>query len=161
GSGSGNTLTGGPLLAGLDTVLLSSLKGGAGLPLGRISIQDRAGTTRTVDLSGAKTVQDVLDAINSTAGLKVSASLKSSGNGIQIADTSGAGGNLVIGDVDSTTAAALGIAGTFDATKPAAVGANLQFQWVSENSLLSTYSGGKGVTPGVFTITNSAGRGVD
>ena len=157
----GATLNGADVLAGLDTVLLSSLRGGTGLPLGSVSITNRAGAAHTVDLSGAKTVQDVIAAINSTAGIGVTASLKTSGNGVQLTDQSGGTGNLVVADVNSTTAAALGIAGSFDLNKPAVQGANLQLQWVSENSLLSTYNGGKGVTPGLFTITNSAGQSVD
>src|SRR6185503_12689131 len=36
-------------------------------------------------------------------------------------------------------------------------GKNLQRQWVSENSLLSQYNGGKGVSLGKFKITNSNG----
>jgi flagellar hook-associated protein 2 len=63
----------------------------------------------------------------------------------------------VISDVNSTTAAALGIAGTFDTNAAAVSGANLHFKWVSENTLLSKYNGGKGVTPGSFKITNSSG----
>ena len=53
--------------------------------------------------------------------------------------------------------ASLGIAGTFAAAVPAVQGANLQRQWVSENTLLSDYNGGKGVTPGAFRITNAKG----
>lgn len=156
-NGSGGTLTGNEVLAGMNTVLLSSLRGGTGIPLGEISIRDRSGGTANVDLSGAKTVQDILDAINTTAGIDVTASLKSSGNGIQLTDSSGGTGDIVIGDVDSTTAEVLGIKGTFDASKPAVLGANLQMQWVNENTLLSTLNGGRGVTPGAFKITNSAG----
>jgi len=145
------------MLAGIDTVLVSSLNGGSGLPLGQISIQDRSGASATVDLSGAKTVQDMLDRINN-AGIGVSASLSTSGNGVQITDKTGGSGNLVISDVNSTTAQALGIAGTFDTNTAAVKGSNLHFQWVSENSLLSSYNGGKGVAPGTFTITNAAGQ---
>src|SRR4030095_620844 len=133
-SSGNNFINGDTVLAGLNTVLLSSLRGGSGLPLGRISIQDRSGSTATVDLSGAKTVQDVLNRISNAAGVEVTASLKASGNGIQITDDSGDVGTLVIADVNSTTAAALGIAGTFDSTVASVQGANLQRQWVSENT---------------------------
>jgi len=154
---SGGVIAGSSILAGLDTVLLSSLNGGAGLPLGKITIQDRTGATKTVNLAGSTSLQDILDRINQS-GAKVSATLNSAGTGIQLTDTSGgATGNIVIGDVNSTTAAALGIAGTFDTNTAAVNGANLHFKWVSENTLLSKYNGGKGVTPGSFTITNSSG----
>src|SRR5207249_3150161 len=64
--GSGNAkLAGTDLLSGLDTVLISTLNGGQGLTLGTISIKDRASSASVdVDLSGAKTVQDVLDKLN-------------------------------------------------------------------------------------------------
>jgi flagellar hook-associated protein 2 len=156
-SSGNNFINGDTVLAGLNTVLLSSLRGGTGLPLGRISIQDRSGATATIDLSGSKTVQDVLDRISTAAGVEVTATLKASGNGIQITDDSGDVGSLVITDVNSTTAAALGIAGTFNSGVTSVQGANLQRQWVSENTLLSDYNGGKGVTPGKFKITSAKG----
>ena len=54
GSGTG-TVTGSDLISGLGTVLVSSLNGGSGLPLGTISIKDRADTASVdVDLSGAR-----------------------------------------------------------------------------------------------------------
>lgn len=160
-TGVGATIAGNQVLASLNTVLISSLKGGVGVPMGRISIRDRSRATQQVDLSAAKTVQEVLTAITTKAGLRVTASLNASGNGIQIADRSGGTGDLVIAEVDSTTAAALGINGTFDASKPIVRGANLQMQWINENTQLSTFNGGKGVTPGVFTITSSRGAAVD
>ncbi|HEY8666575.1 MAG TPA: flagellar filament capping protein FliD [Tepidisphaeraceae bacterium] len=154
----GNIINGSRLSAGLNTVLLSSLKGGAGLAApGTISITDRAGVTTPIDLSGAQTVQDILDKINKVPGIRVVASLKASGNGIQISDISGGTGNLTIADVSGTSAADLGLSGTFDSSIPAAQGANLQRQWVTENSLLSTLNGGKGVGLGKIKLTNSAG----
>jgi flagellar hook-associated protein 2 len=154
----GNTeINGGWVLSKLNTVLLSSLKGGQGVTTGSITITNRRGDPDvTVDLTSAKTVQDVLDTINN-AGAGVTASLKSSGNGIQITDTTGGSGPLTIADFGTDTfAQALGIAGTFEASN--VQGENLQRQWVTENSLLSTYNGGKGVGQGVIKITNSAGK---
>lgn len=160
-TGSTTTLDGTGVLAGLNTVMLKSLNGGAGLALGRLSIRDRSGSQRTVDLSGAGTINDVLDTINNTAGLNVTASLNAAGNGIQVAGDGNGTGDLVIGEVGGgTTAADLGLAGTFDATVPAARGKNLQLKWVGENTLLSSYNGGKGVTPGSFKVTNSRGQGI-
>jgi flagellar hook-associated protein 2 len=155
---SGNTIQGAPLIAGLDSVLVSELNGGSGLPLGTISITDRDGHNATVNLSGATSLSDIISDINTaatTAGVDITAGLNSSGTGVGITDTSGGTGNLVIGDVNSTTAAALGIAGTFDASS--VDGANLQHQYVSLNTTLSNYNGGAGVTPGSFQITNSQG----
>ena len=154
----GGTLDGTPLIAGLNTVLLSSLKGGAGLTLGSIEITDRAGATATVDLSAARSVQDVLDAISNAPGVAVTARLKKSGNGIEVADSSGGTGNLVIADAaGGASATDLGLAGTFSTAVPAAQGANLQRQWVTENNTLASYNGGRGVARGQFKITNAAG----
>jgi flagellar hook-associated protein 2 len=157
-TGTAAQLDGGNILGGIDTVMLKSLKGGAGLTLGQISVTDRSGAQQNIDLSGATTINDVIDTINTTAGLSVQASLNAAGNGLQIADKSGGTGNIVIGEVGGgTTAATLGLAGTFDPSTPVARGANLQLRWVNENMLLTSYNGGKGVTPGSFKITNSKG----
>lgn len=160
-SGTG-VINGSAVIASLDSVLISSLKGGSGMAMGGLTITDRSGASHTVNLSGATTVQDILDAINSDTNIHVKASLKASGNGIQIADTSGGTGNLVIADADaSATATSLGLAGSFDISKPAAMGANLQRQWISRNTLLADMNGGKGISTGVFTVTNSSGHGFD
>jgi flagellar hook-associated protein 2 len=156
GTSASSTMSGSPLQSSLGTLLLSSLNGGTGITLGTISIQDRAsGGAVDVDLSGAKTVQDVLDAINNASGLQVKASLNSSASGIQIADTSGGSGNLVISGAAAT---ALGLVGTFDKSVDAARGANPHRQYVSANTLLSDYNGGKGVSQGSFKITTASGK---
>ncbi|MDQ3441750.1 MAG: flagellar filament capping protein FliD [Planctomycetota bacterium] len=154
-AGSAGTVTGSPVIAGMNTVLLSSLNGGAGIALTTIDITGRNGGNATIDLSTAKTVQDVLDAISNASGANVTAKLKSSGNGIQLVDDSGGTGNLVI--AAGATADALGLTGTFATTVTAVEGKNLQRQWVSENTMLSTYNGGKGVPAGKFKIVNSNG----
>jgi flagellar hook-associated protein 2 len=154
---SGNVINGSALIPSLDSVLIGGLHGGAGVPLGTISITNRAGTASTVDLSGATSVQDILNDINNTAGIGVTASLNSAGNGIQLADNSGGTGNLVVSDVSSTTAASLGIAGTFTPSQTVDNGGDLHVQFVSANTLLSQYDGGQGVPAGSFTITAKSG----
>lgn len=155
-NGTGNTLDGNDVIAGLNTVLLRNLKGGAGVTLGTINIRDRSGADADINLSAAKSVSDVLKLINN-AGIGVTASLNPAANGIQINDTTGGTGSLVIGDVSGTGAAALGIAGTFTTATPAARGTNLQLKWLSEKTSLAQLNGGRGVTPGSFRITNAAG----
>jgi flagellar hook-associated protein 2 len=156
----GAIITGRDVIASINSVLLSSLRGGTGLSLGTVDFTDRSGATATVDFSSAKTVADVLDLINAS-GIGISASLKESGNGIQIADTTSGTGNLIIADNASTTAAELGIAGTFTTATASVKGANLQRQWIGVNTLLSTFNGGAGVTPGKFKITNSLGASAE
>jgi len=158
GAATGSTLQGAPLLAGLDSVLLNSLKGGSGIPLGTINITDRAGHSGPISLAGATSLNDIISDINNnTSGIKVTASLNASGTGLQIVDNSGGGGNLVIADSGSTTAAALGIAGTFTPTTQTVDGGNLQRKYVSLSTLLSSYNGGAGVALGQFQIQNSTG----
>jgi flagellar hook-associated protein 2 len=94
----------------------------------------------------------------------VTARLKKSGNGIEIVDDSGGTGNLVIADAggaSTTTATDLGLAGSFDTSVAAAQGANLQRQWITENTQLKDYNGGKGVAPGSFKITAADGRSAE
>lgn len=154
--GTGNTLAGDAVISKLGTVLLKTLKGGAGITLGTISVTNRSGAARSIDLSGAQTLQTALDTINN-AGAGVKAEINASGNGIQITDTTGGTGNMVISDVSGTGAAQLGLAGTFDAATPIAKGANLQRKWVSEATTLASYNGGKGITAGRFTIQSGSG----
>jgi flagellar hook-associated protein 2 len=154
---SGSTITGSPILASLDSVLVSSLKGGSGINLGAITIVNRNNQTHSLNLAGASSVSDILSDINN-ASAGVTASLNASQTGIQITDTTGGTGSLVISDGDSNdTATSLGIAGTFTAAQ-SDLGSNLQFQYISQNTTLASYNGGQGVTLGTFSITNSAGR---
>jgi flagellar hook-associated protein 2 len=156
---SGGTLSGKAVIAGIDSTLLSSLKGGSGLSLGKIAFTDRAGDSQTIDFSGATSVQDVLDDINDATGVKLNASLNASGNGIQITDASGGTGNLTIADADGgTSAEQLGINGTFTPASTSVQGSDLQKQWVTNSTLLSSLNGGQGIDNSKFTITNSKGQ---
>jgi flagellar hook-associated protein 2 len=157
-TGTNGTINGSPLIASLDSVLVSSLNGGSGLQLGTIAVTDRAGGTPTnINLSGATSVQDILDTINN-AGAGITASLNSAGNGIQIQDISGGSGNLVIADTNGgTTAQSLGISGTFNTSQTTVDGGDLHLQYVTQNTTLASYNGGSGVSTGSFQITNSLG----
>jgi len=153
----GGVITGGPLLAGLNSSLLRNLNGGQGLgQLGTLDLTDRSGATATVDLSGAQTVQDVIDDVNN-AGIGIQAAVNQAGNGIQLTDTTGStNSNLIVADGDSNhTAEALGLA-TNAATTSVNSG-NLNLESVSENTTLASLNGGQGVAQGYFTITSSSG----
>ena len=118
GTASGGTITGRQILGGLKTVLLSSLNGGNGLgTLGTIDITDRSGHSAAVNLSSAKTLDDVISAINAAA-IGVQAQINDAGNGIEIADTTGAtASNLIIANGDATnTADKLGLTANAAAT---------------------------------------------
>ena len=154
GSVSADTLSGKRVVAGLNTVLLRSLNGGAGVASGTIRITNRQGASADVDLSGAESLSQVVLAINA-AGINVTASLNASKTGLVLTDSSGGGGSLSVSEVDSTTAADLGILGSVTAN--ALRGTNLQLQYVGENTLLSSLNGGEGVYAGKFRVTNRMG----
>lgn len=157
GTTNGSILTGRAVVGGIDTVLLSTLRGGSGLDLGTVQFRDRSGNSADLDFTGATTLQDVLDIINNNGTAQITASLKDSGNGIQIQDYSGGTGDLTVTDMDSTLATQLGIEGTH-AGQTLVKGANLQRQWINENTLLSSYNGGRGVSAGSFKITSTTGK---
>jgi len=141
------------VVAGLNTVLLKSLNGGAGVGLGTVEITAGDGTVTAIDLQGAETLQDLLDAINATtATSKVRAELSSSKLGIVIRDVSGGAGAMTIADILGTTASDLHIASSGSGL----VGSgNLQLQYISEETPLSQLNGGRGVAYGKFKIVNS------
>ena len=142
------------LMAGLNTVLLSSLNGGAGLETGVISIKTRDGNGPVeVDLTGAQTVQDLVSIINNTVD-GVTASVNSVGTGIEINDTTGgSAGSLLIADVSGTLAADLGIKGTAEGKSVS--GANLQLQYVSQLTELEDLNGGRGIRTGKMQFQTS------
>jgi len=145
------------LIAGLNTVLLHSLNGGAGVPLGAIQTTARDGTTFTHSgFDGAQTVQDVVDRINAqSAQSKVSARINPAGNGIEILDLSGGTGTLNVADAGGTMAAALGIAGS--SGTGSLVGRSAQLQYVSGATRLEDMNFGQGVRTGRFRFTNTVG----
>jgi len=98
---------------------LASLNGGSGVQTATgddFRITQRDGTTIDVDVSGAATVQDVIDAINTDAENTgdLVASLNAFGNGITLTDTSvDAGFDLAVEALNFSEAAAdLGIEGS-------------------------------------------------
>jgi flagellar hook-associated protein 3 FlgL len=110
------------------STLLSSLNLGQGVPVNatdasgnpipaNLEIQRRSGTTVEVNLAGAKTVQDVLNAINAVDPGKLVASLNSVGNGISITDNDGVStGPLIV--TSNAIGQALGLAGTQSSPNP-------------------------------------------
>ena len=166
GSTTTGSITGSQILSGLKTVLLSSLNGGQGLgSLGTLQLTDRSGTTTSVDLSGAQTLDDVMDDINTQtakAGVGITASINSSDDGIQLVDSTGStAAKLIVtsGSDGLGTAAKLGIDTTSTGVAATSVDSgNMHLEVVSRNTLLSSLNGGTGVASGSFTVTNSSGK---
>ncbi len=90
---------------------LESLNGGQGVPRGAIRITDRSGARADIDLSTARTIDDVLAAINNNTTINVTA--VAVGDHIRLIDNTGQSiSNLIVQEVrGGSTAAALGLAG--------------------------------------------------
>jgi len=147
-----------PLIGGLNTVLLNSLRGGLGATAGVISLSDASGRSAEIDLSSAHTLQDVVDLINSDQAVSLKASINEAGNGITLRDDSATAGAVEIHDISGTLAADLGIAGTFDLAADGSVNSgNLQVQYISRQTNLADLNGGRGVNLGTIRITDSNG----
>ncbi len=98
-----------------ESTLLTKLKGGAGIDFSS-GIQIKAGSkTTTVDLSQAKTIGDVMVAIN-RSGAEVTAELNTSNGGIDIRALR-SGVNYSIGENGGTTATDLGLRTATSQTK--------------------------------------------
>ncbi|HWE04356.1 MAG TPA: hypothetical protein VG326_18270 [Tepidisphaeraceae bacterium] len=91
--------------------LLSQLNGGQGVGLASggapdFQITRSDGTSFSVSVAGASTVQDVIDKINAASGgVGVTAGFSATTNGITLADTAGGAGTLSIESLNASTAA--------------------------------------------------------
>ncbi|MFO0012133.1 MAG: flagellar filament capping protein FliD [Planctomycetota bacterium] len=159
----GGVLTGGRVANALGGPLLSSLRGGTGIGVASsLSITNRAGVATSIDLTGSKSLRDIIDAINN-AGAGVTASWNRSKTGIQIQDVTGStAGNLVIANNDANnTATKLQLAA--NVSENTVDSGSLQLRYVSEATELSQLNQGRGVRSGTFEIVNSLGtrRSID
>ena len=152
-------LTGARLLGGLKTSLVSSLNGGAGFDeLGALVITDRSGTSDTVDLAGAETVQQIIERINAV-NVGVQARINDARNGIRLTDTTGqTASNLIIASADDGRDTAEALALASDAAVKQVNSGDLRLQVVSEATRLDALNGGSGVGSGSFRVFDAAGR---
>jgi hypothetical protein len=104
------------LIGGLDTVLMSTLNGGFGIPQakagGAIEVQDRAGnkanlTFSQADLNSMQTLSDSVKVINkklSDAGVKMTVRINDQKTGLQVVDNTGSSShNLIFRDLVTNT----------------------------------------------------------
>jgi flagellar hook-associated protein 2 len=155
GDSSSGQLSGRRILGGLRTVLLSSLEGGQGFgALGLLQLTDRSGATDSVDLSGAETLEDVLEQINS-ASVGIAAEVNDARNGIKLVDTTGASAsNLIVANGDATgTADKLHLAVDADTTSVAS--GDMHLRIVSRTTRLADWNGGAGVSRGLIRFVDS------
>ncbi|MFO0838381.1 MAG: flagellar filament capping protein FliD [Phycisphaerae bacterium] len=151
--GPANAAQGRRIVGGIDTVLLQTLNGGAGIQGGVIRL-DVNGAIADVDLTGVTTLRGAIEAINAasqSANLGVTAGYDSTGTRLTVTSTNN--GVVKVDDISGNMAAQLGIVATGASIR----GANLQRRYVSENTLLSDLNAGRGVTLGKIKVTNSLG----
>ncbi|MCG8583708.1 MAG: flagellar filament capping protein FliD [Pirellulales bacterium] len=92
-----------------ETASLTLLNGGSGIARGEIRVTDADGKSAIVDLSNARTVADVVDAINSTSAVDILASVTD--DAFVLTDQSGGAGSVSVDEVNlGSTAADLGLA---------------------------------------------------
>jgi flagellar hook-associated protein 2 len=122
-------------------ISLDQLNGGAGIQRGQIRVTDRSGASTVIDLSYARSVDDVLDAINSATDINVTATAV--GDSFKLTDNSGGSGNLKVQEVGGgKTASSLGLAG-IDVAAASATGGDVFT--LSNKTSLSTLNDGTGV----------------
>ncbi len=146
-------------------VALGNLNGGNGVELGFLSINTRDGLTRRVDISGAVTVQDVIDLINQVDnGAALEAKFDQIHRRLEITDKTGGTGvftieskknQIYIRDLPSHTAADLGL--RQDAYPGATIISTLDPAIESVTTPLSALNGGKGIERGYLRITGRDG----
>ncbi len=122
-------------------ISLDELNAGLGVQRGKIRITDRSGASAVIDLSFARTVDDVLNAINGSTDISVTAS--TAGDSFTLTDNSGGSGNLKVQDISGgKTAAGLGIA-NIDVAANSATGSDVFT--LSSKTALSSLNDGTGV----------------
>lgn len=135
----------GPIVT--DSTLLADLNGGRGVRLGEIEIRDGSGERLRIDLSGAKTVGDVVERINETGFATVT--MNATDNGLAL---SRPGADLTIVDVSGGRAARdLGIATAGGGTT--VIGADLD-PIARVTTALSELRDGAGLDLSGLVITN-------
>lgn len=154
GTATNDTITSSFEVQVLRGTSLADLNGGSGITgLTDLDITTSDGSTASIDLSGAETTSEILDAINDS-GLDVIARLNDAGTGLRIRDVSGGTSNFVISSADDT-ADQLGIAA--DTSSDIVSGQRLNRQTLNSDTLLSSLNRGQGIDKGSFTITDSDG----
>jgi len=143
-----------------DSVKLSELNEGRGVEAGVIRITDRSGATADIDLSMARTMDDVLQTINDA---KIDVRATTVGNALKLIDETGSTvSNLKVEQLgNAETAADIGLWG-MDEAASSVTGIDLELP-DGINSLrgaaLSELGGGSGIGPlGDLSITLSNGQ---
>lgn len=143
------------LLAGMNTVLLSSLNGGNGVETGSMTFQLKDNSQVTFDFTNARTLQDVIDVINADGRLE--AQVSSGGIGLVIEDNTTGSGTFGIMDENGEPPQMAQDLGLYANSKGQVASDDLKLQFVNENTLLSELNNGDGIGFGNVQMTDSTG----
>jgi flagellar hook-associated protein 2 len=152
------TINSGRLIAGLNTILMRSLKGGNGVGTTSFDVTARDGSVFNINVTGADTLSGFINRFNELAPPgqggkpKVELSLDASGNKLRFKDNSGGSGQLNIAGSGGIEFAVEDIYADGDV-----VTGPLRPQFISEASSLASLNGGRGVGTGAFELVNSYG----
>jgi flagellar hook-associated protein 2 len=147
------------LQSGLGDTLLSTLGGGSGVQTsGSVTVTDKLGQSDTINLSSAKTLQDVINLLNDGANnASFRVQLNRSKTGIEVVDTSGGGGSLQVQNAGGDeVATALKIAGT--STSGTIDSGSLNRQFIGRNTTIRDFMSGGSLARTSIRFTDSAGR---
>ena len=144
-----------------DSLSLRSLNNGRGIDLGTIRITDRSGKSSDIDLSSARTFEDVLAKINDA---EIDVRATTDGDAIKLIDQTGStDSNLIVEQLgNNETAADLGLWG-IDVASDTVTGLSLQTP-VTSSTELSDLRNGQGIrlaTGNDLEITLSDGTTLD
>ncbi len=164
-NGANGLLSGRRVLSGMGTTLASSLNGGTGIGgNGVLDITARDGTFFSLNIDQNASLAEIAASIEAASGTvsggpKISVRVNDRGTGLAVVDNTGGGSNLIIRGTDGdNTAEALGISTVALGVASSSVqGSNLQRQYVSNATLLSTLNTGKGVGTGTIRMTDATG----
>jgi len=156
---SGGVIDGNRLIAGINSVLVSSLNGGSGVSGNTtLTIMDRDGGSDTFTIDEDGSLSDIVAQINASGAINITASLNDAGNGLLITDNSSGLGNLFItGDAADKLGIDTGGAGV---NEKSFRGSDLELRYVSNATLLSELNYGRGIGTGRFRITDGDGNQV-
>lgn len=164
GFSEGSTLgsvQGGQVLAGLNSTLLSGLKGAAEeLGDGVLQLRARDGTVINATIGDFDTdFNGLLEQLQAQIDpTKITVELDEMGTGLRFTDVSGGSGNLsIVGSGGANdTAVALGIStGTGGVAESVFTGERIQRQYVGLNTLVEDLNGGKGIGTGTFRVIDA------
>ncbi len=155
-----STFSGRRVLAGLNTTLVGGLNGGRGIEGdGNMEFTLRDGATFSATIDPNQSLNEVMRSIETQSGGRVKVELDRRGTGLTLTDLTGGSGNLIIeGTSGADTAASLGLStGASGVASATFSSGNLQRQYVSRATLLSSLNSGKGIGTGEILIRDAQG----